>query len=314
MADPRILDARLIEARQPRRSLWLAAAWMMGSVVSFSLIAVAARNVSPVHDSFEVLMVRSAVGFFLVVLVGLLTGRLHEVTPQRLPGHFLRNIVHFAGQNLWFIALTMIPLAQVFAIEFTSPLWIILLSPIFLAERLTPLRLGAAALGFLGILIVAHPGAQSLNLGVLAAAGAAVCFAAVSIMTKRLTRGISIIGILFWLTLMQFFFGLIAAGMDGHITWPTAQTLPWLALIGICGVLAHLSLTSALSLAPAGFVAPIDFLRLPLIAVIGALFYAEPFDPLVLLGGAVIFAGILLNIRAQFAPPRADAASVGKTD
>jgi drug/metabolite transporter (DMT)-like permease len=68
-------------------------------------------------------------------------------------------------------------------------------------------------------------------------------------------------------------------------------------------VVAHLSLTSALSLAPAGFVAPIDFLRLPLIAVIGALFYAEAFDPFVLLGGAIIFGGILLNIRAQRAMP-----------
>ena len=280
-----------------------AAAWMMGSVVSFSLIAIAARNVETVHDSFEVLTLRSAVGFCLVVIVGLMTGRLHEVSAQRLSGHALRNIVHFAGQNLWFIAITLLPLAQVFAIEFTSPLWVILLSPIFLGERLTGLRLGAAALGFAGILIVAHPGAQSLNLGVLAAAGAAVAFAAVSIMTKRLTRGVSVIGILFWLTLMQFFFGLIGAGLDGHITWPTSQTLPWLILIGICGVAAHLSLTSALSLAPAGFVAPIDFLCLPLIALIGALFYAEPFDPFVLLGGAVIFAGILLNIRAQGALP-----------
>jgi drug/metabolite transporter (DMT)-like permease len=289
------------------RPLLKAGLWMMGSVLSFSLMAVAARNVSAVHDSFEVLMVRSAVGFVLVLLVGAATGRLPEISARRLPGHFLRNIVHFTGQNLWFVALTMIPLAQVFAIEFTSPLWIILLSPIFLAERLTPLRLAAAGLGFAGILIVAHPGAQSLNLGVLAAAGAAVSFAAVSIMTKRLTRGISVIGILFWLTLMQFFFGLICAGWDGHITWPTAQTMPWLAVIGLCGVVAHLSLTSALSLAPAGFVAPIDFLRLPLIAVIGAVFYAEPFDPFVLIGGVVIFAGILLNIRAQFrtAPLRA---------
>ena len=282
------------------RPLLKAGLWMIGSVLSFSLMAVAARNVSTVHDSFEVLMVRSAVGFVLVLLVGAATGRLHEISTQRLPGHFLRNIVHFTGQNLWFVALTLIPLAQVFAIEFTSPLWVILLSPIFLAERLTPLRLGAAGLGFAGILIVAHPGAQSLNLGVLAAAGAAVSFAAVSIMTKRLTQGISVIGILFWLTLMQFCFGLICAAADGHITWPTAETLPWLVLIGLCGLVAHLSLTSALSLAPAGFVAPIDFLRLPLIALIGALFYAEPFDPFVLIGGVVIFAGILLNIRAQF--------------
>lgn len=284
------------------RPLWKAAGWMMGSVVSFSAMAVAGRHVGATHDTFEIMMYRSAFGFLLVLAVGLVSGRLGEISTQRLPGHFLRNIVHFAGQNLWFTALALIPLAQVFALEFTSPLWVILLSPIFLGERLTAQRLGAAALGFAGILIVTHPGSGSFNIGVLAGAGAAICFAAVSIMTKRLTRGISVLGILFWLTFMQFWFGLIGAGADGHITWPSTQTLPWLALIGICGVAAHLSLTSALALAPAGFVVPMDFLRLPFIALVGAVLFAEPLDPFVLAGGVVIFAGILLNIRAQFAP------------
>jgi drug/metabolite transporter (DMT)-like permease len=114
------------------------------------------------------------------------------------------------------------------------------------------------------------------------------------------------LGILFWLTLMQFFLGLICAGYDGQIGWPNAQTLPWLVLIGLCGVMAHLSLTMALSLAPASFVAPIDFLRLPLVAVVAAVLYAEPVDPWVLAGGAVIFSGIWLNVRSQMRVARAD--------
>ncbi|MEO8240953.1 MAG: DMT family transporter [bacterium] len=276
-----------------------AAFWMLGSVVAFTAMAVAARNVSAYHDSFEILMVRSAVGFMLVLAYGYATGRIAEVSTYRLSGHFLRNIVHFTGQNLWFIALTLIPLAQVFALEFTSPIWVILLSPIFLAERLTPTRILAAALGFGGILIATRPDLAHPSLGVLTGLGAAVCFATVSILTKRLTRGVSVLGILFWLTFMQFFFGLICAGYDGQIAWPTARTMPWLALIGLCGLVAHLSLTSALSLAPASYVMPIDFIRLPLVAVVAALIYAEPLDPYVLLGGAVIFAGIWLNIRAQ---------------
>lgn len=284
----------MAEARPVRAALW-----MLGSVVSFSAMAVAARNVSAVHDSFEVLMVRSAVGFVAVMIYALSSGRLAEISTRNLSGHFLRNIVHFTGQNLWFLALTLIPLAQVFALEFTSPIWVILLSPIFLAERLTGPRLMAATLGFAGILIATRPDVTAVHPGVLAGAGAAVCFATVSILTKRLTRGTSVLCILFWLTLMQFFFGLICAGADGHITWPTAQTAPWLVLIGFCGVGAHLSLTSALSLAPASYVLPIDFIRLPLIAVVGALAYVEPLDPWVLAGGAVIFAGIWLNIRAQ---------------
>ena len=255
---------------------------MLGSVVAFTAMAVAARNVAAVHDSFEVLMIRSVAGLALVLAYGLARGQLAQISTQNLSGHFIRNIVHFVGQNLWFLALTLIPLAQVFALEFTAPIWVILLSPIFLKERLTRSRLAAAALGFGGILLATRPDVTALHPGVLAALGAALCFAAVGILTKRLTRGTPVIGILFWLTLMQAIFGLITAGADGAITWPTAQTLPWLGLIGLCGVAAHLCLTTALSLAPASYVMPVDFIRLPLIAVIGALAYAEPLDPWVL--------------------------------
>jgi drug/metabolite transporter (DMT)-like permease len=281
-----------------------AALWMLGSVFAFTGMAVAARNIGTAHDSFEILMVRSAVGFGLVMAFALATGRLGEVTGGPFWGHFLRNTVHFTGQNLWFTALTMIPLAQLFALEFTSPLWVILLSPLFLGEALTRMRLLAAGLGFAGILMATRPDMSHISPGIMLALGAAICFAAVSILTKRLTRGVSVLGILFWLTLMQFFFGLICAGYDGQIAWPVAATLPWLVMIGICGVVAHTSLTMALSLAPASYVAPIDFLRLPLIAVVAAVLYNEALDPWVLAGGAVIFAGIWLNVRAQLVTRR----------
>lgn len=287
---------------QPQAQPLKAALWMTGAVASFTAMAVAGRQVSAVHDSFEIMTARSFVGFILIIGITALRGQLGQINANKLPGHFIRNIVHFTGQNLWFWALTVIPLAQVFALEFTSPIWVILLSPLFLGEKLTGAKIGAALLGFAGILIVARPDFAHLNPGTLAAAGSAVCFAATAILTKRLTRGDSIITILFWLTLMQFFFGLICAGFDGVIHLPTAQTLPWLILIGGAGVLAHLSLTTALSLAPASFVTPLDFVRLPVIAVVGALVYSEPLDPWVLAGGAVIFVGIWLNLRAALRP------------
>ena len=281
-----------------------AALWMLGGVLCFTAMAIAGRMVTRVHSTFEIMTTRSAIGFMLVIGYGLITHRLKEIYTARLSGHFLRNIVHFTGQNLWFLSLSLIPLAQVFALEFTAPIWVILLSPLFLNEPLTRPRLIAAALGFSGILIVARPDFAALNTGVLSAAGAAICFAAVQILTKRLTRGESVIGILFWLTLMQFCFGVICIAFTGPITWPTHSTLPWLGLIGLAGVTAHLCLTTALSLAPASFVVPIDFIRLPLIAVIAALAFAEPIDPMVLLGGAVIFTGIWINVRAQLRPNR----------
>jgi drug/metabolite transporter (DMT)-like permease len=276
-----------------------AALWMSGSILSFTLMAVAGRAVSAVHDTFEIMMWRSALGFLMVCGVALALGRLREVRRDRLGSHVVRNLFHFSGQNLWFWALTMIPLAQVFALEFTSPIWVILLSPLVLGERLTRARLWAAGLGFLGVLMVAKPDVLHLEQGVLAAAASALCFAVTALLTKRLTRGESIVSILFWLTLMQFGLGLAAAALDGRMALPTAETLPWLALIGICGVLAHLCLTTALSLAPASFVVPIDFVRLPVIAAVGMVLYDERVDLLVMLGAAVIFMGNWINIRAE---------------
>jgi drug/metabolite transporter (DMT)-like permease len=235
----------------------------------------------------------------LVVLVAGLTGQLGTVQTRNLPQHVMRNVVHFTGQNLWFWALTAIPLAQVFALEFTSPIWVILLSPLFLGERLTRFKLLAAAMGFAGALIVAQPDFRSLDPGMLAAAGSAICFACTAILTKRLTRGESIVSILFWLTLMQAFFGLVAAALDGSVALPTAETLPWLALIGAAGVIAHLCLTKALALAPASIVVPIDFARLPLIAFVGASFYGEPISLAVLAGGTLVFLANWLNIRSD---------------
>lgn len=280
-----------------------AAVWMTGSIFSFTAMAIAARSVSDVHDTFEIMMWRSIVGFCLVLAVAGLLGRLIEIRRERLGQHLLRNVVHFTGQNLWFWALTMIPLAQVFALEFTSPIWVILLSPLVLGEKPTRARLFAAGMGFIGILLVARPDFAALDPGVLAAAASALCFAATSLLTKKLTRGESIVSILFWLTLMQGVFGLVTAGLDGVIHLPTWQTLPWLILIGFCGVLAHLCLTTALSLAPASYVVPIDFARLPVIAAVGMLFYAEPLDPYVLLGAAIIFFGNWANIRAETRKP-----------
>jgi len=274
-----------------------AAIWMIGAVLSFSSLAVAGRAVSVELDTFELLFYRSVIGIFIVTGVAAMAGTLPQINRLRFGTHLLRNMAHFAGQSLWYFALTVIPLAQVFALEFTSPLWVVLLSPLLLGERLTPFRLMVTALGFVGVLIITRPGAESLNWGVAAAALAAVCFATTSIFTKRLTRDVSLTGILFWLVIMQSGMGLAAAGYDGQIHLPSPAIWPWLLWIGLAGLIAHFCLTKALSIAPASTVVPLDFARLPLIAVIGALFYNEPLDIYVFAGAAVIFVAIFLNVR-----------------
>lgn len=282
---------------QPYRPV-AAALWMAGSILSFSMMAVAGRALAGLHDTFEIMTWRSLIGVVLVVVIAGAAGRLREIRFDSLPTHLIRNTIHFAGQNLWFWAVTVIPLAQLFALEFTSPIWVILLSPLLLGERLTRDKLIATALGFAGILVVARPDFGQLDPGVLAAAAAAVCFAATIILTKTLTRGESIVSIMFWLTLMQLGLGLLVSGYDGHIGLPTAQTLPWLIVIGAGGLFAHFCLTTALSLAPASFVMPIDFARLPMAVAIGIVLYDESLELAVVAGSALILAANWINIRS----------------
>lgn len=276
-----------------------AALWMTGAIASFSSMAVAGRELSVTHDTFEIMFYRSLVGIIVVALVLTLTRNWHQVTTKRLGLHGIRNVVHFTGQNLWFYAVTVIPLAQVFALEFTNPIWVILLSPLFLGERLTAIRLTAALIGFAGILIVARPGATVISPGVIAAALSAIFFALTTISTKSLTRIASIGCIMFWLTVMQAALGLAASGFDGDITLPSLNTAPFLILIGLAGLLAHYCITNALAIAPATVVVPFDFARLPTIAIVGMVLYHEPLDHWTLLGAAVIFVGIFLNVWSE---------------
>ncbi len=277
----------------------LAAAWMTGAIIAFSSMAIAGRAVSHELDTFEMMMYRSFIGLSVVLTVGLSTGKLREVRFDRLPLHLVRNLAHFTGQNLWFYALTLITLSQVFALEFTSPIWVVILAVVFLGERLTRIRVLAVALGFVGALAVARPGAGADPTGLALAATSAIAFAASIVTTKMLTRTETILGILFWLTAMQAVMGIIATGWDGDIAWPSAAAWPWVALIGCAGLLAHTCLTNALAVAPATVVVPMDFLRLPVIAMVGMAVYAEPLDAWVFLGAALIFAGNYLNIWSE---------------
>lgn len=269
---------------------------MVGAIASFTTMAVAGRVVSVELDTFEIMFYRSLVGIVIVLGLVTATGRLHQIGRQRLGLHLTRNICHFIGQNLWFFAIAVIPLAQVFALEFTTPVWVILLSPLILRERLTRTGMIAAALGFVGILIVARPDPANMSPGLLAAAACAVFFALSAIFTRKLTQTETITTILIYLTTMQAIFGLICAGYDGDIALPSRTTLPWVILIGCAGLSAHFCLTTALGLAPASIVMPMDFARLPTIAVIGVLFYDEPLQTLVFVGAALIFLANYINM------------------
>ena len=295
---------------QSKSNTLIAALWMVGAIASFTTMAVTGREASVAYDTFEIMLYRSIVGFVIVCCVLTYTKNWNQVTTDLFGTHVVRNVAHFTGQNLWFFAITVIPLAQVIALEFTTPLWVIVLAPLILKERLTSARAIAAFIGFVGVLIVARPNPSTLNLGLVTAASAAVFFAVTLTVTKRLTLTQKTANILFWLTAMQILMGAMMAGFDGAIALPTAQTLPMLLIIGLAGLSAHYCLTSALALAPATIVIPMDFARLPTVAILGMLIYSEPLDIWVLVGAVVIFAANYYNILAEGRANRA-AASPG---
>mgnify|MGYP000531791027 FL=1 len=276
-----------------------ATVWMIGAMFSFSLMAVSGRELATNLNTFEIMLFRSIIGFLIVLAIGYFAKTLAEIKRDRLGLHLFRNLAHFSGQNLWFLAVASIPFSQLFALEFSTPVWVALLAPLFLGEVLTKQRVLAVILGFAGVLIVARPDINQFDFAIVAAIACAICFAGSMMATKSLTSDQSITCILFWLTLMQLAMGLVATVFTGTITFPEGINIFWIVIVGIGGLTAHFCITNALALAPAIVVIPLDFMRLPLISVIGFLIYGEAFELPILLGAGIIFIAILLNLKAE---------------
>jgi drug/metabolite transporter (DMT)-like permease len=276
-----------------------ASVWMIGAMFSFSLMAVSGRELATNLNTFEIMLFRSMIGFLIVLAIGYFAKTLAEIKRDRLGLHLFRNLAHFSGQNLWFLAVASIPFSQLFALEFSTPVWVALLAPLFLGEVLTKQRVLAVIMGFAGVLIVARPNINQFDFAIVAAVACAICFAGSMMATKSLTSDQSITCILFWLTLMQLAMGLVATVFMGTNTFPEGINIIWIVIVGIGGLTAHFCITNALAIAPAIVVIPLDFMRLPLISVIGFLAYGEAFELPILVGAGVIFIAILLNLKAE---------------
>ncbi|HVL55065.1 MAG TPA: DMT family transporter [Burkholderiaceae bacterium] len=273
-----------------------AALWMGGALLSFSAMAIGGRELSTELNTFQILFFRSAVGLLIVGALLARFGARHARSSQ-LRLHVLRNTAHFVGQFGWFYGIALLPLAQVFAIEFTIPIWTLLLAAVFLGERLTRARVAAVAFGFVGMLVILRPGVVPLDAASLVVLISALGYGVSYVATKRLTATDSPLTVIFYMTLIQLPLALVPS-LPGW-SWPSAPLWPWIAVVGVTALSAHFCIARALRLADAMVVVPMDFLRLPLIAVIGYLMYLEPLDPWVMVGAAIMVAGQLLNLRAE---------------
>jgi drug/metabolite transporter (DMT)-like permease len=279
------------------------ALWMGGAMLSFAVMAVAARELLHTMGFFETLFLRSLVSFLLMLAVLPRFG-LGVLRTQRFGLHVVRNVLHFGGQYAWVYAIAMLPLATVFALEFTMPVWTAVLAVPILGERLNRGRIVMLVLGLAGIFVILKPGFAIVQPAALAMLAGSFAYASMNIATKRLAESDSAIAILFYMSAIQLPLGLFPA-LPQWVT-PGIAELPWIIAIGAAGLSAHYCLTRALRIADATLVVPIDFLRLPLIAAVGMLFYGEPLELSIMLGAAVIFAGTYYSIRRESRKPGID--------
>ena len=280
----------------PNNAALRGALWMGGAVLSFTAMAIAVRELQRHMGSFEIVFLRSLV-MLAIVLAMLPRAGMAAIRTQRFQVHFWRNAIHFLGQVLWVYSIGALTLATVFAIEFTMPVWTALLAWIFLKEKLTAPRLVMLALGLAGVLVILRPGGGSFHPAALAMILGSLCYASSFIFTKRLSATDSALAVLFWMAVIQTPISLAAAAPQ----WvaPVAADLPWIVGIGVGSFAAHYCMTRAMKLVDAMVVVPIDFVRLPLIALVGTTFYGEALDPMVFVGATIIFAGTYYSISRE---------------
>ncbi|MEY9385179.1 drug/metabolite transporter (DMT)-like permease [Bradyrhizobium japonicum] len=197
----------------------MAALWMAGWLALMLVMAVAGRETTRELNVFQIMEVRSVIGFTLLLPIIYRAGGFKAVATKRLPQHLARNGVHYFAQLGWFYALTLIGIGQVVAIEFTMPIWTALLAATFLSERMTVWKIAAIALGIVGVVMIVRPATGEINPGQLIALGAAIGFSISMILAKSLTRTESALSILFWMIVVQMVVGLLPTLYVW--TWPS---------------------------------------------------------------------------------------------
>ncbi|QND60849.1 DMT family transporter [Mesorhizobium huakuii] len=291
----------------PTPSIPKAAFWMALSITSFLGMSIAGRATTAELNVFQVLELRSVIGFFILLPLVMTSGGFAAMRTQRPVAHIARNVIHYSGQAAWLYALTLIPLAVLISIEFTTPTWTAILAVTFLGERLSRPKLAAVVLGLIGVVVIVRPGVGSVDPGHLVVLGAAVCFGISLVMVKSLTRTDSVVRIIFWMLIIQSALGLIPA----LYMWrtPSLELWPWILLIAFTGMSSHFSMARALGYADATVISPMDFLRVPLSALIGWLLYHEQIDAFTAGGALLILMGNLLNLQRKPAQAAEVAAS-----
>ncbi len=273
------------------RPPWAATFHALGAIAMYVAMAVFIRAVSERLPAGDIAFYRAFFG--LMLLMPLVFGggwprAKRTLATKALPLFGLRALLTYLAIVSYFYALTKIPMAEAIALSGTLPIFMTVMAALVLGEAVGMRRWTAVVLGFAGAMVIVRPGFAAVSWAALAALGSAVFYAAAGIVVKMLARTEPPGRIVFY---MNLFVSLLAATpflID--FTPPRWSDLPFIVAIGATGTAAHYFQSNALKRADASFVAPFDFLRLPLGALCGYfLFHDSPSD-WVWLGAALIFA------------------------
>ena len=273
--------------RPPLTTPILAALLMIGAMICFSTMSAFIKLAAEQLHSLEVVFFRNFLAFLMMVPWLILQGP-GVMKTRRIGLYTARSLFNIVGMAAGFTAITLIPLAEATALSFTAPLFATIGAALVLGEVVRARRITALAIGFAGMLIVLRPGMEAVSTGALLALLNSVTIAITIIIVKKLTDTERPETIVTYMALLQSPMALIPA----LYFWIWPDPITWLWLIGLAGAgtAGHLMYTKAIQLAEITQIQPLDFIRLPLIAVIGYFIFDELPTIWTWIGGAVIFA------------------------
>jgi len=265
------------------------------------------RHLGSQLPAVEAAFLRYAIGLLLISPV-FLRLRHHRPSASNMKFYASRGLVHGIAVMLWFYAMARIPIAEVTAIGYISPIFVTLGAAFFLKEKVQFRRIMGVGFGFIGALIILRPGFETINLGQLAQLAAAPLFAASFLMAKKMTDKTDPLLIVAMLSLFCTLVLLPGAILQWRT--PTTDELMWLTLTAVVATTGHYTLTQAFKAAPITVTQPIAFLQLVWAMLLGMFVFGEPLDFYVMLGGGVIVAAATyishreaVIARKQITPP-----------
>ncbi len=290
-------------ARAPTNRPVAGALWMLATGLSFVAVTAIVKHGAQDLPAAQSAFLRYVLGLvFLVPMIGPMR-RAHLTTRQyRL--FAMRGAAHTIGVILWFFAMTRITIAEVTAMNYMTPIYITLGAALFLGERLAARRILAIALAFLGALVILRPGVREVTDGHVAMIFTAVFFAVSYLTAKRMADEVSALVVVGMLSVTVT----IGLAPFAFAVWrtPTVEELLWMFLVAVFATLGHYTMTRAFAAAPVTVTQPVTFLQLLWSVLLGALFFGEPADLWVILGGTVILASAtFITIREAMLKRRA---------